>query len=55
MNIKTYILVFLLSLGYFGRAQNDSSMAVLVQSDLNIIAYLTENDSTTFITMKMKR
>ncbi|MEO0045383.1 MAG: hypothetical protein RL705_574 [Bacteroidota bacterium] len=48
MNIKAYILVFLLSLGYFGRAQNDSIKAVLVQSDLNIIAYLTENDSTTY-------
>jgi hypothetical protein len=48
MNIKAYILVFLLSLGNFGRAQNDSVKAVLVQSDLNIITYLTENDSTTY-------
>jgi hypothetical protein len=51
MNFKAYILVFLLSLGYFGRAQNDSIRAtkkVLDESDLTIITYLTENDSTTY-------
>jgi hypothetical protein len=40
-----------LSLGYFVTAQNDSIMAnkmVLFESDLNIITYLTENDSTIY-------
>ena len=51
MNQKVYILILVLLLGHYLVAQNDSIHAnkkVLVQSDLNIITYLTENDSTTY-------
>lgn len=51
MNSKACLLLFVLFLSFDLKAQNDSIKAnkkVLVQSDLTIITYLTENDSTTY-------
>jgi hypothetical protein len=51
MNQKVCILIFVLFISHYLVAQNDTIHAnkkVLVQSDLNIIANLTENDSTTY-------
>ena len=47
MNSKACLLLFVLSLSFGLKAQNDSIKA-LVQSDLPIITYLTENDSTIY-------
>ncbi len=47
MNSKACLLLFVLFLSFGLKAQNDSIKA-LVQSDLTIITYLTENDSTTY-------
>ncbi len=47
MNSKAYLLLFVLFLSFDLKAQNDSIKA-LVESDLTIITYLTENDSTTY-------
>jgi len=47
MNSKAYLLLFVLFLSFGSKAQNDSIKA-LVESDLTIITYLTENDSTTY-------
>jgi hypothetical protein len=51
MKIKVDLLAFLLFFGHFTVAQNDSIITpkkILVASDLNIITYLTENDSTVY-------
>lgn len=51
MNSKAYLVLFVLFLNFGVTAQNDSLRAtkkLLDESDLPIIAYLTENDSTTY-------
>jgi len=51
MNSKAYLILFFLFLNFGVKAQNDSLRAtkkILDESDLTIIAYLTENDSTTY-------
>ncbi|MBP6557897.1 MAG: hypothetical protein KA213_05985 [Flavobacterium sp.] len=51
MNSKACLLLFVLFLSFGVTAQNDSIKAnktVLIQSDLNIITYLTEKDSTIY-------
>lgn len=50
MKIKVSLLL-LLSFGHFSLAQNDSiktAKKILTDTDLNIITYLTENDSTIY-------
>lgn len=51
MKKKVNLLILLLFIGHFMVAQNDSlttTKKILVASDLNIITYITENDSTVF-------
>ncbi|NNT71497.1 hypothetical protein HKT18_04625 [Flavobacterium sp. IMCC34852] len=51
MNSKACLLLFVLFLSFGLKAQNDSIRAakkMLDEPDLNIITYLTENDSTTY-------
>jgi len=51
MKTKVNLLALVLFFGHFMMAQNDSiktAKKILVASDLNIITYLTENDSTIY-------